>query len=153
MISEYENNIKLKRNELYNEVTQRYREGYKSPKGFTMLLELIFFDQEKLGPDKPYACTVGSIVKLSMQKKPSIKFIYDLLRRDDLYQALNALDICPGYFIALLSDYVDYTCSLHEGFNAVICKEWDFTSGSDSCQMFYNQRVRDVLERLKVFYD
>lgn len=147
-MSNYVEGLKEQRERLYYLLKLRYTEEEKlSPKGFTDLLDLIYVDLEA---DLQYQDTVAILLKLRVQKRPRISCINSLLKRDDLWQALNYLDIHPGYFILTCADYIVREGHLNYDLNSHVSNEWDFES---DCQQLFNFRVNEILDTLKVFYD
>lgn len=146
-MSNYINELREKKEALYKTLLQRYAAGRMSPRGFTDLLDLIYID---VSEKSDYADTVALILKIKVQTHPRISDIYELVQRDDLWQALESLEVNPAYFIATCADYVIFAGHLRYDFNRDFTSEINF---GGSCQSMFNVRVVDIKGALKVFYD
>lgn len=153
MISNFEKRVKEKRNALRCTVKQRYYNGKKSPKAFLSLMDTIVFDTEIFQRDCTQAYTLSLLFSVNMTSRDRLRNIYRLLQQEDTYFVLSNLGICPGLFIALMSDFIDSRYRLDLNLTDEITLQWDFIPGTTDCFDYYDSMRASLLERLKVLYD
>lgn len=149
MLNDYKNILKQKREALYNAWDSTWATDNKLTVEFKDLLDNCYYEDVLTKDVNGYGVTASILMKLNMQQTPSLKCVYSLLLRDDLYQTLNAMDVNPAYFILALYDYVMFRGNLHDcsGDRKQFCLDIERNQNA------YNAVHRTLLERLRVFYD